>query len=196
MRALKANWLMRSAFRHIMALVTLMAMPGLARAQQGGGKVAAQKEHPKPFTALSTSALSLRDSIVALARAQVGKRYVLGGETPSRGFDCSGLVQYVTAALHIDLPRTARLQARTGDAIPADTSRLLPGDVLTFGRGKSASHVGIYVGDGRFVHASTSAGRVIETKLLRTPKRAIMPWRGARRLDLSSHTVSDTLELR
>ena len=69
MRALKANWLMRSAFRHIMALVTLMAMPGLARAQQGGGKVAAQKEHPKPFTALSTSALSLRDSIVALARA-------------------------------------------------------------------------------------------------------------------------------
>ncbi|HEU6453485.1 MAG TPA: C40 family peptidase [Gemmatimonadaceae bacterium] len=137
---------------------------------------------PRPFESFNESARSLRDSIVALARAQVGKRYVYGGESPSRGFDCSGLVQYVAAALHIRLPRTARQQAHVGDAIPADTSRLLPGDLLTFGNGKTITHIGIYVGDGRMVHASTRAGKVIETKLLRSPARGIKPWRGARRL--------------
>jgi cell wall-associated NlpC family hydrolase len=137
---------------------------------------------PRPFESFNESARSLRDSIVALARAQVGKRYVYGGESPSRGFDCSGLVQYVAAALHIRLPRTARQQAHVGDAIPADTSRLLPGDLLTFGNGKTVSHIGIYVGDGRMIHASTAAGKVIETKLLRAPARGIKPWKGARRL--------------
>jgi len=52
-----------------------------------------------PFAAFSASAMTLRDSLVALARAQVGRRYRLGGTTPERGFDCSGLVQYVMNAL-------------------------------------------------------------------------------------------------
>lgn len=142
----------------------------------------AGSELPRPFAGFNESARSLRDSIVALARAQVGKRYVYGGESPSRGFDCSGLVQYVAAALHIRLPRTARLQAHVGDSIPPDTSRLLPGDLLTFGNGRTITHVGIYVGDGRMVHASTAAGKVIETKLLRPPARGIKRWRGARRV--------------
>jgi cell wall-associated NlpC family hydrolase len=139
-------------------------------------------ELPRPFASLNESARSLRDSIVALARAQIGKRYVYGGESPSRGFDCSGLVQYVASALHIHLPRTAHLQAHVGDSIPPDTSRLLPGDLLTFGNGKTITHIGIYVGNGRMVHASTAAGKVIETKLLRPPARGIKRWRGARRL--------------
>jgi cell wall-associated NlpC family hydrolase len=142
-------------------------------------------ELPRPFAAFNESARSLRDSIVTLARAQIGKRYVYGGESPSRGFDCSGLVQYIASMLHISVPRTARLQAHVGDAVPADTSRLLPGDVLTFGTGKTITHVGIYVGDGRMVHASTAAGKVIETKLLRPPARGIKPWRGARRLEIA-----------
>lgn len=139
-------------------------------------------ELPRPFESFNESARSLRDSIVALARAQIGKRYVYGGESPSRGFDCSGLVQYIAAALHIRLPRTARQQAHVGESIPPDTSRLLPGDLLTFGNGKTITHIGIYVGDGRMIHASTAAGKVIETKLLRPPGRGIKPWRGARRL--------------
>ena len=155
------------------------------RSVVGEGKGVASEagsELPRPFASFNESARSLRDSIVALARAQIGKRYVYGGESPSRGFDCSGLVQYVAAALHIRLPRTARLQAHAGDAIPPDTSRLLPGDLLTFGNGKTITHIGIYVGDGRMVHASTAAGKVIETKLLRPPARGIKPWRGVRRL--------------
>ncbi len=136
----------------------------------------------KPFAAFSDAALSLRDSIVALAREQIGTRYRFGGESPKRGFDCSGLVQYILAALHVSVPRTAAQQAKVGAPVPADTSQLLPGDLVTFGRGKRISHIGIYVGDGRIVHASTKAGRVIETDLLRPAARGIKPWRGARRL--------------
>lgn len=166
-------------------VASVLAAPCAIHAQSPARVGEVRAELPLPFTAFNESARSLRDSIVALARAQIGKRYVYGGESPTRGFDCSGLVQYVAAALHIRVPRTARLQARAGDAIPADTSRLLPGDVLTFGNGKTISHVGIYVGDGRMIHASTTAGKVIETKLLRPPARGIKKWRGARRLGQS-----------
>jgi cell wall-associated NlpC family hydrolase len=148
---------------------------------------------PGPFATLAASARTLRDSIVALARAQVGYRYVLGGESPQRGFDCSGLVRYVMAELSIGLPRTAHEQAHVGRAVPRDTSQLLPGDVLTFGRGKRITHVGIYVGDGRMVHASSKAGRVIETALLRNPSPLIKPWRGAR--DLVARTGGGAVAL-
>jgi len=123
-----------------------------------------------------------RDSIVALARAQIGKRYRLGGESPTHGFDCSGLVRYVMAALHIDIPRTAHDQARAGASIPRDPAQLLPGDLVTFGSDQLISHIGIYVGEGRIVQASSKAGRVIETPLIRRPAVGVKPWRGARRV--------------
>lgn len=150
---------------------------------------------PKPFEEMSNSAQSLRDSIVSLARAQIGTRYRLGGISPEKGFDCSGLVKFVMTALKLDVPRTAKQQATAGLAIKRDTSELLPGDVLTFGKGKkgSVSHVGIYVGDGRFVQASSAAGRVIETPLVRPPSPRIKVWRGARRIlvdDSTSTTVA------
>ena len=90
-----------------------------------------------------------------------------------------------SADVHIAVPRTARQQAAVGAAVPADTAELLPGDLLTFGWGKRISHIGIYVGNGRFIHASTKARRVIETNLLRPRAAGIKPWRGARRLVLS-----------
>jgi len=137
---------------------------------------------PKPFAAFSRSAMTLRDSLVALARAQVGTPYVHGGESPASGFDCSGLVRYIVAALHIMVPRTAARQALAGIAVPKDTAAMLPGDLVTFGRGKGAvSHIGIYIGNGRIVHASTKAGEVIETNFtprVAGPKR----WKGTRRV--------------
>src|SRR4051812_35518984 len=100
----------------------------------------------KPFAEFSNSALGLRDSVVALARAQLGKKYRPGGTTPDRGFDCSGLVKYVLDAMKIDVPRTSREQSRIGAAIPRDTLQLRPGDLLLFGQPKAGvSHVGIYV---------------------------------------------------
>lgn len=148
-------------------------------------------QEAKPFAALSNSAHSMRDSIVQVARAQIGRRYRTGGVTPDKGFDCSGLVQYIMSALNLDLPRTAKQQAKTGLAVTKDTSRLLPGDLLTFGKTKKSpiSHIGIYVGDGRYVHASSVAGKVIESAIDRPYSPLIKGWRGARRL------VEDSLSL-
>lgn len=121
------------------------------------------------------------DSVVAIARAQLGTRYRLGGESP-RAFDCSGLVQYVMRALDFSLPRTAREQATIGTAVPTDTAQLRAGDLLLFGKKGKVTHIGIYVGDGRFVHASIKAHRVVERPLLRKPAPGILPLIGARRL--------------
>src|SRR3954469_8949803 len=144
-------------WRRIVVLVALMcaacAMPAAAQA-------------PIPVLAgMSASASSLRDSIVSLARAQIGTRYKHGGASPQRGFDCSGLVQYVMARFAMIVPRTARQQAAVGVPVDRDTSLLRPGDLLTFASNAKAnvSHIGIYIGNGRFVHASSVAGRVIES---------------------------------
>jgi len=161
------------------ALVVACATP--AAAQSAARR---QRTEPRrPFTAWSESVHSFRDSLVSVARAQVGTRYVLGGTTPS-GFDCSGLVRYVMAALKVELPRTAAQQAQTGLEIDRDKSNLRPGDLLTFGKkGRSGvSHIGIYVGNGRYIHASSVAGRVIESDLSRTGSPLIKAWRGVRRM--------------
>ena len=123
--------------------------------------------------------LALRDSIVSFALAQVGTAYVHGGTTPVSGFDCSGLVQYVYSRHHLTPPRTAARQARIGAAIRRD--RLQRGDILAFGR-DSVTHIGIYVGDRKFVHASSVAGRVIVSSIDRAPSLQIRPLVGARRV--------------
>jgi len=136
----------------------------------------------KPLAAFSASLQSFRDSLVARARAQIGTRYALGGTAPDRGFDCSGLVRFVAKAFDIALPRTARQQAAMGVEVPKDLAAMKPGDLLTFGRGTNISHIGIYVGDGRMVHASTSSRRVIETSLVGTRSPLIKQWKGVRRV--------------
>ena len=171
----------------VLCTVVSFGVPRIARAQ-------AVDSTPKPFEAFSNSAHSLRDSVVAMARAQIGKKYRTGGTTP-KGFDCSGLIQYVMAALKLDVPRTAKQQAKVGLEINRDTSRLLPGDLLTFSKGKkgTVSHVGIYVGEGRFIHASSVAGRVIESPIDRPASPLIKIWRGARRvLTLDDSVVAAT----
>ncbi|MBW8771588.1 MAG: C40 family peptidase, partial [Gemmatimonadetes bacterium] len=132
-------------------LLVVCGMPAVAQSARREGP--AQR---RPFTAWSESVHSFRDSLVTVARAQIGTKYVLGGTTPN-GFDCSGLVRYVMAALRVELPRTAAQQAQTGLEIDRDKSNLRPGDLLTFGKkGKSGvSHIGIYVGNGRYIHASS-----------------------------------------
>jgi len=124
--------------------------------------------------------LALRDSIVRITLSQVGTPYEFGGTTPEGGFDCSGLVRYVYARLYMTPPRTAAKQAKIGAAIRRD--RLRPGDILTFGAGDSVTHIGIYVGDRKFVHASSVAGRVIMSSMDRPPSELIKPLKGARRL--------------
>lgn len=148
-----------------------------------GRHVAAQAPIPV-LAGMSASASSLRDSIVALTRAQIGTRYKHGGASPQRGFDCSGLVQYVMSRFAMILPRTAKQQALAGVVVDRDTSLLRPGDLLTFASANKSniSHIGIYVGNGHFVHASSVAGRVIESPLNRAPAPKIKVWRGVARI--------------
>lgn len=146
----------------------------------------------RPFAALSSTAMSMRDSVVVVARSQIGTRYRFGGSSPDRGFDCSGFVRYVLAAIRLALPRTAAQQAELGATLPKDTTRLRPGDLLTFGRGGRITHIGIYVGNGRYVHASPTAGRVIETSLERTESPLVKIWRGGRRLLAERDWLSDS----
>lgn len=122
---------------------------------------------------------AMRDSIVAIALLQLGTPYVYGGTTPDSGFDCSGLVQYALSQVHLSLPRTAMLQSREG--APVDRATLERGDLVAFGD-TAVTHIGIYVGLGRFIHASSVARKVIVSPLDRTPSRLIRPMRGARRL--------------
>ncbi len=135
----------------------------------------------RTLAAITHSAASLLDALVSRARSQVGTRYVFGGSQPGAGLDCSSFARYTMEALGIRLPRTANQQAQIGRAIPRDPNMLRPGDLLTFGSRSHVSHVGIYLGEGRFIHASVSHGQVIETTIDRN-RSLFRRWLGARRL--------------
>lgn len=98
---------------------------------------------------------SLPDSVVAAAAATMGTAYRLGGTT-TEGFDCSGLIQYAYGRYGITLPRTSKEQAEAGDKVDRDLDALRPGDILTFSTsGGPVTHVGLYVGRGRFIHSAS-----------------------------------------
>ena len=100
------------------------------------------------------------NAVLMRAISLVGTPYRYGGNTPEGGFDCSGLVNYVFRdMLALNLPRTSRdLAAYQGPRI--EPRKLATGDLVFFGSGSQVSHVGIYVGEGRFVHAPNSGGTV------------------------------------
>jgi cell wall-associated NlpC family hydrolase len=100
------------------------------------------------------------NAVLMRAISLVGTPYRYGGSTPEGGFDCSGLVNYVYRdMLDLRLPRTSQaLSEYQGPRIAPD--RLATADLVFFGSGGAVSHVGIYVGEGRFVHAPTSGGTV------------------------------------
>lgn len=94
------------------------------------------------------------NSLLNKARSYMGVPYVWGGSTPS-GFDCSGYVQYVYGQVGINLPRTADIQFNEGRAVSFGGEA--PGDMVFFETyAPGASHVGIYLGNGEFIHASSS----------------------------------------
>ncbi|EEJ71668.1 C40 family peptidase [Lactobacillus ultunensis] len=103
--------------------------------------------------AASQSKTEKREAIVKLAKKQVGKRYVYGATGPS-AFDCSGLAQYVyKKAANKTLPRTTYGQVTKGKRV--SMKHLKKGDLLFWGSASSPYHVGIYVGNGQYVHAAT-----------------------------------------
>ena len=105
------------------------------------------------------------NAVLMRAIGLVGTPYLYGGNTPQSGFDCSGLVTYVYRdMLDLRLPRTSRELAQVqGPRIAPE--KLAAADLVFFGSRGNVSHVGIYVGEGRFVHAPSSGGTVRLDKL-------------------------------
>ena len=115
-------------------------------------------ESPAPSTAAAY--------VLRTANSYVGVKYVWGGNTPREGFDCSGFTRYVFDKYGIALPRTSREQVRSGTDVAPDFRALLPGDIMLFAEpGQAISHVAIYAGNGRIIHASSSVGGVGYTDL-------------------------------
>jgi hypothetical protein len=103
---------------------------------------------------------SLRDRIMKTAEGFIGIPYQWGGASPDKGFDCSGLTMAVYRLNGLDLPRSSKEQYRIGDAV--QRRDLARGDLVFFattGR-KGVSHVGIYDGYGRFIHAPGNGGKI------------------------------------
>jgi hypothetical protein len=111
---------------------------------------------PEEYPALKdrgTARVRLRDEIVRTARSFLGVPYRWGGDSPDHGFDCSGLAMVAYQLNGLDLPRSSRDQWAVGS--PVDRARLSKADLVFFATSRRGrvSHVGIYVGNGRFVHA-------------------------------------------
>ncbi|WP_290782307.1 C40 family peptidase [Arenimonas sp.] len=136
----------------VMALGACSSAPKRAPAPAGGPGLAITDVAPAdPYRA---------NNVLIRALGLVGTPYRWGGNTPEGGFDCSGLVGYVFRdAASLSLPRTTGEIARFQAATPP-RNRLASGDLVLFGKGKSVFHVGIYVGEGRFVHAPSTGGTV------------------------------------
>ena len=99
------------------------------------------------------------NAVLMRAIGLVGTPYRWGGNSPEGGFDCSGLVNYVFRDMaSVQLPRTSRDLSGTGGRIALD--RLAAADLVFFASGGAVTHVGIYVGEGRFVHAPSTGGTV------------------------------------
>lgn len=103
---------------------------------------------------------SVRGQVVEYSKKFLGVKYVYGGNSPSQGFDCSGYVKYVFGNFGVSLERVAASQANQGTRI--SKGDLLPGDLVFFdtnGGHNYINHVGIYIGEGMFIHASSGSSK-------------------------------------
>ena len=101
-----------------------------------------------------------KQTVIKTAKKMLGVKYRYGGTSPYSGFDCSGLVQYSHKAAGVNLPRTTGQQFRA--AMRISRKYLAPGDLVFFktSRTRHVSHVGIYLGNNKFIHAPSSGKRV------------------------------------
>ena len=146
--------------------------------------VTEQQEQSAEQTTVLTKIQEITDrasSLVSKAVDFLGTRYKRGGNNVAQGLDCSGLVRIVFKdALNIDLPRTAAEISRAGEKI--EPAELQPGDLVFFNTLKhGVSHVGIYMGDNKFIHSPSKGGQVrIESMELAYWKKR---FNGARRIN-------------
>lgn len=140
----------------VAVLLALCACGGPGQAVRPAAAPPVQRHWPQVPAAQPAAA----NAVLMRAIGLVGTPYRYGGNTPESGFDCSGLVAYVYRdMLDLKLPRTSRELAQAqGPRI--DPMKLAPADLVFFGSRGHVTHVGIYVGEGRFVHAPSTGGTV------------------------------------
>ena len=142
----------RLAFATCTAALLVLAGCGTSRPPPSPTSSAPLRTTP-PLTAEQAHDIAIH------ALGLVGTPYRYGGNTPDSGFDCSGLIGYVYRnQVGTPPPRTVA-QLNTWGA-PIDSNELRTGDLVVFGTGRQPSHAGIYVGEGRFVHAPSTGGTV------------------------------------
>jgi cell wall-associated NlpC family hydrolase len=171
-------------FRSILFAALFATAPALHAVEQAK-PLATQQSGFSSLQSYSNAAEQLVDE----ALSYLGIRYRFGGTAPETGLDCSGLVLNVFRnAVGLDLPRTASEMARLGDKIARP--ELQPGDLVFFNTmRRTFSHVGIYLGDGKFVHAPSSGGKVRIESI--TTRYWAQRFNGARRLlDESSSSAA------
>lgn len=143
------------------AALTLAAGGVCALALVGCGSAPRVSETPGASPVAFASRVSTEQArdVTLHAISLVGTRYRRGGNTPETGFDCSGLIGYVYRnSAGLLTPRTVAQLSDWGQPVGSDALR--SGDLVVFTLGGVASHAGIYVGDGRFVHAPSTGGDV------------------------------------
>jgi cell wall-associated NlpC family hydrolase len=141
---------------------TLLLVLGLAALATGCASTPQQQTVARNPGRMSveprTADTSVGGAIAELAMGMVGTRYLFGGTDPTEGFDCSGLVFYAYGQAGYRVPRTSQELFRAVRKIAVGDAD--PGDLMFFQDQAKLSHVGIYVGDGQFVHAPSSGGTV------------------------------------
>ena len=149
-------------FKHILS-IALCAAVILGLSVSALASDHSHRPKPKPETEAEAEAVTEDGAaIVETAMEYLGAPYVWGGTTPA-GFDCSGFVQYVFGQCGYEISRTADTQYDDGE--PVEMDELIPGDLVFFERTYSdygITHVGIYIGDGQFIHAGGSQVKITD----------------------------------
>ena len=137
----------------VLALTTALLLVGCSSAPPSTTSPSATRTVPSRLSTEQSSDIAIH------ALGLVGTPYRYGGNTPDSGFDCSGLIGYVyKSRAGVAPPRTVAQLGGFGQAV--DSSDLRTGDLVIFGAGRNPTHAGIYVGEGRFVHAPSTGGTV------------------------------------
>ena len=144
--------------------------PALQATEPAKNRVVQAHQKTKAHTvqlakARKAPAASTLEKVTWCARKQQGKMYCWGGSSPTTGFDCSGLTQYsFKQGAGVNLPRTAAAQYQAAEKVNQQEAR--KGDLVFFRtRGKRVSHVGIYLGDNKFIHAPRTGKSITTSKL-------------------------------
>jgi cell wall-associated NlpC family hydrolase len=173
-------------YNRLRSIITLVGMevPAIAASDVSLQGIRDQASEP--------SSQPLRLRLVEAGFEWIGVRYRFGGGSQKSGFDCSGLIKSLFSKFNIELPRSSREQFKQGEKV--DRDKLEAGDLVFFSSGGSfPTHVGIYVGNGKFLHSASKARRVIVSDLNKL--WYTMRYLGARRIvDLSSEERDTTAD--